>query len=99
PLTWDARPHLDIANAGLINAVPVNSGGDAEKRILVRGSPARSLLLDRVAERDGFSRMPPFGSSVLDPSGIQLLTDWISLLPPTSVDFVDWQISHFGSVD
>lgn len=97
PLSWDARPHLSTGNTGLINGIAANNGGDSSKRLVIRGNPERSILLGRIAERNGFTRMPPIGSNVHDVSGIALLTDWISLPQPSNISFIDWQTLHFGN--
>ncbi|RYD36205.1 MAG: hypothetical protein EOP87_05925 [Verrucomicrobiaceae bacterium] len=43
------------------------------------------------------SRMPPIGSNVTDPSGIALLTAWITEDLPARRSFAQWQVAMFGS--
>ena len=99
PASWDARHQLDLSETGLINGVAANNGGDDSKRLIIRGAPERSIILDRVAARNGFGRMPPIGSNVLDESGIALLDSWIGVTNPENYFFADWRLFHFGSLD
>ena len=41
--------------------------------------------------------MPPLATNELDPTAIQLLTDWITQSLPQRQSFSDWQIENFGS--
>lgn len=45
------------------------------------GQPDRSPLVDVISTRDLFTRMPPLGSRLVDPGGIDLLRRWIAELP------------------
>ncbi|MDQ8184388.1 PQQ-dependent sugar dehydrogenase [Pelagicoccus sp. SDUM812002] len=96
PSSWDARPHISLDATGLINGIPANNGGDSEKRLFVPGSPENSVLLDRMAARDGFRRMPPFGNNLTDPAGLSLLTRWIASHGAETL-FQEWQALHFSS--
>lgn len=50
--------------------------GVPDAKVLTPGHPESSLISLRVHALDG-SRMPPMGSSVVDPAGVKLLDDWI----------------------
>ncbi len=85
PPTWDARPELTMAQTGIVNGHANNDGGDPANRLVVPGDPAHSVILGRLAAANGFTRMPPVGSSLPDPDGIALLTQWIQeSLPATA---------------
>lgn len=42
-----------------------------------RNNPFESQLLQRVNNRDPLARMPPLGTKIVDPRGVELLTTWI----------------------
>ena len=57
--------------------------GIANPHIISSGAPGRSALLYRLA-KTGPGRMPHFGTNVIDQQGVQMLSDWIASLEPTS---------------
>lgn len=77
PPTWDARSLLTLAQTGLIDGHPANNQGDPANRLVAPGDPQHTILLSRITGTGGVSRMPPLGSSELDPSAITLLTHWV----------------------
>ena len=78
PAQWDGRAHLTLAQTGLVNGTPASNGGNPLNKLIVPGDPAHSVVLNRVAAANGFTRMPPLGSSELDQTNIALLTAWIT---------------------
>jgi uncharacterized repeat protein (TIGR03806 family) len=96
---WDARAHLPLATTKLINGPVNNNGGDASNKLVVPGSTAHSVVLQRVAASNGFSRMPPLATNELDQSGIALLTNWINNYLPSRKDYDQWRVEEFGSPD
>jgi glucose/arabinose dehydrogenase len=78
PGAFDLRAHLTMAQTGLINGNANNNGGDVLNKLIVRGDPTHSIVLNRVAVANGFSRMPPLATNVTDPAAVALLTEWIS---------------------
>lgn len=97
--TWDARSLLRLDETGLLLGVPTNGGSDPDNRLVVPGDSAHSVLLQRMKAGNGFTRMPPIGSHVLDEQAINLVTSWISQELPDRQTFVQWQVQHFGSVE
>ena len=95
---WDARFSTPTANAGLVNGPLVDYGGNTNNRTLKPGSLSQSMILSRIATL-GSGRMPPLGSSVLDESGIRLLSAWITNDLPNYQTFADWQVSKFGGTN
>ena len=45
----------------------------------------------------GVPRMPPLATNELDPTAIQLITDWITQSLPTRESLAQWQTRIFGS--
>ncbi|MEQ1859664.1 MAG: PQQ-dependent sugar dehydrogenase [Chthoniobacteraceae bacterium] len=97
PPTWDARAPLTLAQTGLINGTATQSGVDPLNRLIVPGDTTHSIVLNRVAVTNGFSRMPPLGSNELDPGAIALLTEWINAALPAQQTYAQWRIANFGN--
>lgn len=89
--SWDGRASISLAETGLIDGDALDDGGDPTRRLVTLGHSERSILIDRMAERKGFGRMPPIGSSEIDRIGVALLATWIDLTP--------WQIEHWGDAE
>lgn len=96
PGNWDARAHLSLVQTGMMNGLAVQSGGDPLNRLIVPGDTAHSIILSRVAVTNGFTRMPPIGSSELDQGGITLLTNWITQLASRQT-YDTWRQANFGN--
>jgi hypothetical protein len=47
----------------------------------------------------GVGQMPPLASSLVDPTGIGLLSEWITNSLPSRRSFADWQVDVFGSTN
>lgn len=95
---WDGRAHLTLAETNLVDGPATNDGGDPANRLVVPGDLDRSIVYNRVAVRNGFTRMPPLATNELDPGGIALLADWIAALGERA-DYAAWRTGHFGSPD
>ncbi len=93
---WDARPTTRTDAAYLISGLLVNNGGDAANRFAVPNDTAHSMVLKRL-QGAGVPRMPPLATNELDPTAIQLITDWITQSLPTRESLAQWQTRIFGS--
>jgi hypothetical protein len=51
--------------------------GAANAQRVVAGHPEHSILVSRMKSRDPLTRMPPLGVSVVDASGVALISRWI----------------------
>ena len=96
--SWDARAHLPLASTQLINGAATQNGGNAANRLIVPGDTTHSIVLNRVALANGFTRMPPLGSNELDFGAIALLTEWINTTLPAQQTYSQWRQSHFGNI-
>lgn len=85
--SWDARGHLTVEQKRLLYNQPLSETyHDEDDRLILPGDPANSLLWNRIQARNmigdgnfhGYSQMPPLATNVVDPAGVQLLTDWIN---------------------
>lgn len=77
---FDARAHRPLAEAGMIEAVPITGDmGVAGARIVVPGAPEKSLLSLRLKDAGAF-RMPPIRLSEELPPVVAELEEWIRSL-------------------
>ncbi|CAN5845682.1 hypothetical protein BH11VER1_BH11VER1_23390 [soil metagenome] len=98
PAVWDGRPEISLAQTGLLNGNATNNGGSSANKLIVPGDTLHSIVLNRVAVTNGFTRMPPLGSSQLDQNAIALLTEWIgSSQLANRKNYDQWRLEKFGS--
>jgi uncharacterized repeat protein (TIGR03806 family) len=72
---------LPLKEMGVVNVPPAHGAfGLKDARLVVPGSPERSVLLHRMAIT-GLGRMPHIGSRVVDERAVGLVRDWIRQLP------------------
>ncbi len=93
--SWDGRADRTFAQTGLLNGIATQSGSDPLNRLIVAGDTTHSIVLNRIAVTNGFTRMPPLGSNELDQSGITLMTNWINQLSSRQ-SYAQWRALHFG---
>lgn len=96
---WDGRPHLTLEETGLINGIAANNGGSPLNKYIVPGDPVHSIVLNRMAVANGFTRMPPLASSELDLTNIALITDWINSSEPARPLYETWRAFYFANGD
>jgi uncharacterized repeat protein (TIGR03806 family) len=92
---WDGRPELTLEETGLVNGEAANNGNDLANKLVVPGDPTHSIVLNRMAVTNGFTRMPPLASNVIDTANVQLLTTWINGELDDRVTYDAWRISNF----
>jgi uncharacterized repeat protein (TIGR03806 family) len=92
---WDGRAELTLEQTGLIRGI-VSAPKDPSDRMIVPGEVHHSVILSRLAETNGYTRMPPLASSVTDPEGIALLTEWILTELPSRGVYDDWALGYAG---
>jgi hypothetical protein len=56
------------------------------------------VVLQRI-RANGFSRMPPLATAVIDEAATNLLHAWISTELTNRLSFADWQLAWFGSTN
>jgi glucose/arabinose dehydrogenase len=98
PGTWDARPWLTLDQTGLINGTLYNDGANPTNKLVIPGDLAHSVLLQRI-RGNGFSRMPPLATALIDQQATNLLTAWISTELTNHQSFAQWQVTWFGSTN
>lgn len=97
--TWDGRPQTPLYSAGIINGSAVNNGGSSANKYVVPNDTLHSIILNRIAVTNGFTRMPPLASSELDRTNIALVTQWIQSFDTNRMAFGDWQVFNFSSTN
>ncbi len=97
PSQWDGRAHPLLSSCGIIRVPASDNGGDTNNLLVVPGEVNHSIIWNRIAVSNGFTRMPPLASNVTDPEGIQLIADWIAQELPGWQSYVDWRLARFGS--
>ncbi|MCW1921398.1 PQQ-dependent sugar dehydrogenase [Luteolibacter arcticus] len=95
PGSWDGRPELLLAQTLLVNGNAVSNGGNAANKLVVPGDTLHSIVLNRVAVTNGFTRMPPIGSNVIDSANVGLLTNWINGELASRQTYDAWRTSNF----
>jgi uncharacterized repeat protein (TIGR03806 family) len=97
PSQWDGRAELRLAETGLLHGPAIHNGGDPANQLVVPGDPEHSVVLQRVSGTQGFSRMPPLGSTEIDHANVALLSQWIAGDLASRQDYAAWRQQHFGS--
>jgi glucose/arabinose dehydrogenase len=95
---FDTRLTTPLSAAGLINGTLFDSLEDPANLVITPGSLAHSAMLTRLANL-GEDHMPPLGTSLTDPTAINLFSQWITNGLSNYRSFADWQTSNFGSTN
>jgi glucose/arabinose dehydrogenase len=85
--TWNAQPGVATADRGLVNAPNHNPAmatglGLPGAPLIVPGDPMGSILWGRINATDPDLRMPPIQRTQVDPTGVSVISAWISAGPP-----------------
>lgn len=96
---WDGRPQLTLEETGLINGVPFENGGATANKYIVPGDTLHSIVLNRMAATNGFSRMPPLATSEIDNDDVALVAAWINSGQPARPLYETWRATYFASGD
>ena len=76
----------DAASSGVFSSIVEKSvtywrGGAITLRV-ARAQPDMSAIIVRMQARGSKDQMPPLATEIVDPTGIQAVSDWISSLSP-----------------
>lgn len=97
PTAWDGRDHLTLEQTGLIHGEANANGGNPLNKLIVPGDTTRSIVLNRIAVTNGFTRMPPLGSNEIDHASVAMLTAWINGPAEDHQTYAEWRQEHFGA--
>ncbi|MEM9079549.1 MAG: PQQ-dependent sugar dehydrogenase, partial [Verrucomicrobiota bacterium] len=96
--SWDGRAHLTLAQTGLVSGVSSDAPLNAGDLLVKPGLVNASILYNRLAVENGYTRMPPLASRVVDLEGAELLSDWIEREVQAVVSYDEWRMFHFGDL-
>ena len=92
---FDLRPQLSLPATAIIDGALFNAQ-QPQHRAIVRGQPANSVILSRMAATNGYTRMPPLATAEVDNAGIQVVTDWINESVSRQT-YDEWRAANFGN--
>ena len=79
PSTWSGEHQLTTEQTNLLHGmVNGNSFSIPTDRLVVPGNTQRSIILSRASATNGYSRMPPLATNVIDQEGVDIITEWIN---------------------
>jgi mono/diheme cytochrome c family protein len=81
---FDARYDTPLDQQALVNGPVLIDQGIDKPRIIAPHDPWRSIALMRV-NTTGDIRMPPLARNTIDPTGVELLDQWIMSMPGRAV--------------
>ncbi|MCP5542677.1 MAG: PQQ-dependent sugar dehydrogenase [Akkermansiaceae bacterium] len=96
---WDGRESLTLEQTGLIMGVATQAGNDPANRYIVPGDTLHSIVLQRMAGTNGFTRMPPLATAEIDEESVQLVSDWINDVLPYRPLYDQWRDTFFTPGD
>jgi glucose/arabinose dehydrogenase/mono/diheme cytochrome c family protein len=94
--SWDGRPQLTLEQTGLINGAATSALHTGDK-LIVPNDTTHSVVYNRIALTNGYTRMPPIASNELDQTDISLLAQWIQGYSTARQSYTDWRLAKFGS--
>jgi hypothetical protein len=94
---WDGSHPLTLGQTGLINQPSVDAPLHPGDLLVIPGNVGASILHHRAAASNGYSRMPPLATNLIDTQGVQLLADWIENEANALTSYGRWRTVHFGS--
>ena len=97
--TWDGRARTPLGDCSLVRMPAADNGGSTNNLLLVPGDSAHSIIWNRLAAANGFTRMPPIGTSEVDPAGVQLIASWIAQELPSWRSYDEWRTAVFGGTN
>jgi glucose/arabinose dehydrogenase len=95
PSAWDGRHEPSLNETGLIMGEATTS--IAPYKLVVPGDTTHSVVLQRIAGSNGFSRMPPLATHEVDHASITLVTDWINQSLANRKSYNQWRLENFAS--
>ncbi|MCW1922781.1 PQQ-dependent sugar dehydrogenase [Luteolibacter arcticus] len=93
---FDLRAPLSLESTGIVNGATSSAGPPYQ--LIVPGDHDLSVIWNRIATANGFTRMPPLATSQLDQSAIQLLQEWIDDTLPDRQFYDPWRLEQFGTL-
>lgn len=95
---FDVRHHLTIGQTGIINTAPLDAPLHTGDLLVTPCVANTSIIYNRAAAANGYSRMPPIGSNVIDTVGTTMLADWINSGSSTLKNYDAFRMQYFGNL-
>lgn len=99
PGNWDGRAFVKLNDTGMIRGHASDNGGDTNNLLVVPADVPHSIIWNRMAATNGFSRMPPLATFELDPANIQMVSEWISTDLASWQNYDMWRLARFGNTN
>ena len=97
PDGFSTEPHLGMSELDLIDGL-VRQSQHPDDRLIVPGNHTRSVVLSRLSETNGYTRMPPIGSNQIDDLSAARITDWINNVLATRQTYDQWAAIELSGV-
>ncbi len=94
---FSAKAFLSLSDTRMVEGFPNGNRLNDADRLLVPGNVDRSVIWSRIAEANGYSRMPPLASNVIDEVGRDKIRDWILQDLPNRQTYPQWRLQQFGN--
>lgn len=94
---WDGRAHLSLLETGLLNGATVEAPLDPAHRLVVAGNVPHSIVYNRLAGANGYTRMPPLATAVRDLEAEELVAAWIQQEVHPYATYEEWRTAKFGN--
>lgn len=94
---WDGRAHLSLLETGLLDGATVEAPLDPAHRLVVAGNVPHSILFNRLAGANGYTRMPPLATTVPDLEAEELIAAWIREEVHPYATYDEWRTANFGN--
>ncbi len=95
---WDGRASLTLEQSGMIFG-DVAAAKQPDDKLVTPGNSLRSVILSRISQTDGYTRMPPLATNIHDEEAIALITAWIEAELPGRKLYEQWRDTHFAALD
>ncbi|MGJ8673055.1 cadherin domain-containing protein [Rubritalea sp.] len=78
PDSWSGQADFSVEQMNLLHGEAIGAQVvDHDDRLIIPGDPENSIILSRASATNGYARMPPVGSNIVDPAGVALITEWV----------------------
>ncbi|WP_035614089.1 PQQ-dependent sugar dehydrogenase [Haloferula sp. BvORR071] len=98
PANFDVRAQVPLFSTNTVGITPTSGALHPDDKLISLGQEERSVLIHRASARNGYSRMPPLATSVIDPAGVQLLKDWIESMSSSRQSLTAWTAEKLGAL-
>lgn len=95
---FDARLDIPLANQGLIYGAVQLDLGIHDARIIIPGQEDRSVLMERLKSVHSDIAMPQLAKNLIDTSGVELISDWITSISPGFGSGSQGQVISFADI-